>query len=163
MSSGQPVRVLFVCMGNICRSPMAEALFRHLVVEAGLEEAFVVDSAGTGGWHAGEAPHYATSAVLKRHGIDVGDQRARRLKKEDSTTFDYIVAMDRENIATITQNHPAARERTRLLLDYVTDSPDISGGEVPDPYYSGAFEHVYELVEKGCRALLAHIRAERGF
>lgn len=159
MSQQPPIRVLFVCMGNICRSPMAEAVFRHQVAAAGLADRFVIDSAGTGGWHSGERPHRGTLAVLAQHGVDPGPQRARQLASADFDTFDYIVAMDHENLADMAGFHGEARARARLLLDY---APALGAREVPDPYYSGGFEHVYQLVEAGCRGLLAHIREREG-
>jgi protein-tyrosine phosphatase len=138
---------------------MAEAVFRHQVVEAGLAERFVIDSAGTGGWHVGERPHRGTLAVLAEHGVDPGDQRARQLEPADFAAFDYIVAMDRENLGDMAAFHREAHARTRLLLDY---APGLGTRDVPDPYYSGGFEHVYGLVEAGCRALLGKIREREG-
>ncbi|HMQ31996.1 MAG TPA: low molecular weight protein-tyrosine-phosphatase [Chloroflexaceae bacterium] len=154
MAADTPISVLFVCMGNICRSPMAEAVFRHQVAEAGLAERFRIDSAGTGAWHVGERPHSGTLAILVKHAIDPGPQRARQLAPADFAAFDYIVAMDRENLADMAAFHREAASRARLLLDY---APGLHTREVPDPYYSGGFEQVYRLVEAGCRGLLAHI------
>ncbi len=159
MSDDRPIRVLFVCMGNICRSPMAEAVFRHQVGQAGLADRFVIDSAGTGGWHAGERPHRGTLAILAERGVDPGPQHARQLTTADFTGFDYLVAMDRENLRDIAAFRGGAGAEVRLLLDY---APGLSVREVPDPYYSGGFEYVYELVEAGCRGLLAHIREREG-
>ena len=158
MTVSRPFRVLFVCMGNICRSPMAEAIFRHQVAAAGLIERFVIDSAGTGGWHAGERPHQGTLAVLAQHGVEVGPQRARQLAAADFTTADFIVAMDRENLDDIAAYH--AESHAHLLLDY---APDLSTREVPDPFYNGGFEHVYQLIAAGCAGLLAAIRQREGF
>ena len=159
MSQPSPIRVLFVCMGNICRSPMAEAVFRHQVAEAGLADRFVIDSAGTGGWHAGERPHRGTLAILDQHRIALGDQRARQLTPADFDTFTYLLAMDSENLNDMAAFHREAHTRARLLLDY---APDLGTREVPDPYYSGGFEHVYRLVDAGCRGLLAQIRQREG-
>lgn len=155
-----PTRVLFVCMGNICRSPMAEAVFRHLVAEAGLAERFVIDSAGTGAWHVGEPPHPGTLAVLARNGVDPGPQRARQLAPPDFAGFDYVVAMDDENLAALRGLPREAGASVSLLLDH---APGAGAREVPDPYYSGGFDHVYGLVLAGCRGLLAQIRAREGF
>jgi protein-tyrosine phosphatase len=155
------IRVLFVCMGNICRSPMAEAVFQHLVNEAGLSSKIVVDSAGTGGWHAGEPAHRGTLGILKKYEIPY-DGRARQFVKNDLDQFDYVVAMDSENLSHI-QRFTSKRAEVRLFLDYAVKAGTVSIGEVPDPYYDGRFEYVYELVTQGSKALLAHIRAEHGF
>jgi protein-tyrosine phosphatase len=154
MTTHTTIGVLFVCMGNICRSPMAEAVFRHMAQEAGIGDRLHIDSAGTGGWHAGEPPHAGTLAVLRRHGIDAGGQRARQLMADDFSQFNYIVAMDGENLADMARFYPAAR--ARLLLSY---APDAAAREVPDPYYDGRFNEVYSLVTAGCRGLLDEIVA----
>jgi protein-tyrosine phosphatase len=146
-------------MGNICRSPMAEAVFRHQVAEAGLGDRFVVDSAGTGAWHVGEPPHRGTLAVLARHGVDAGPQRARQLTPEDFGRFDYILAMDEENLSEMRRFLRGPHAHVGLLLDY---APELAEREVPDPYYSGGFDHVFHLVEAGCRGLLAHLREREG-
>lgn len=159
MATENQIRVLFVCMGNICRSPMAEAVFRHQVAAAGLGDRFVIDSAGTGGWHVGERPHRGTLAVLATHGIDAAGQQARQLRRGDFDEFDYILAMDAENLDDMAGFFHSAHRRARLLLEFAPDAPTR---EVPDPYYSGGFEHVYGLVEAGCRGLLAHIREREG-
>jgi protein-tyrosine phosphatase len=159
MSITPPIRVLFVCMGNICRSPMAEAVFRHLAAEAGLDGCIAIDSAGTGGWHAGEPPHSGTQAVLREHQIAVGSQRARQLRASDAATFTYIVAMDEENLRDMARLFPQVRARASLLLGF---APAVGIREVPDPYYDGRFAYVYQLVDAGCRGLLAHIRQEHG-
>jgi len=146
-------------MGNICRSPMAEAVFRHMVREAGLADRISIDSAGTGAWHVGEQPHHGTLAVLHKNGVDAGKQRARQLAAADFDRFAYIVAMDAENLADMARFHPAAPARSRLLLDYAPDAP---AREVPDPYYSGGFDFVYGLVSAGCSGLLEAIRRDHG-
>jgi protein-tyrosine phosphatase len=159
MTAQKPIGVLFICMGNICRSPMAEAVFRHMAQEAGLADRLEIDSAGTGGWHAGESPHRGTLAVLRRHGIDAKGQRARQLTSDDFDQFDYIVAMDRENLEDMARFHPEARAHACLLLDY---APESAAREVPDPYYDGRFDEVYGLVSAGCLGLLAQIRRDCG-
>ncbi|MBX0330635.1 low molecular weight phosphotyrosine protein phosphatase [Oscillochloris sp. ZM17-4] len=159
MTTLKPISVLFVCMGNICRSPMAEAVFRHMVGEAGLTERISIDSAGTGAWHAGEPPHRGTLDVLRKNGVDAGDQRARQLAADDFRRFDYIAAMDDENLAAMRRFPPEARARVRLLLDY---APGLAAREVPDPFYSGGFDEVYALVTAGCRGLLEAIRRDQG-
>lgn len=154
------VRVLFVCMGNICRSPMAEGVFQHLVAEAGLSDQIVIDSAGVGSWHIGEPAHRGTRQVLAAHGIRY-QGRARRITGADFENFDYILAMDAENLDDV--RTLAARSSTSavicLFMDY---APEAGTREVPDPYYSGQFEHVYDLVRQAAAGLLAHIRAEHG-
>ncbi len=153
------IRVLFVCMGNICRSPMAEAVFRSLVVQHGLSDAFEIDSAGTGDWHVGHPPHRGTLAVLRNQGIDASAQRARQILASDLDDFDYVVAMDAANVADIALLREAAPGRVRRLLDF---APQRSERDVPDPYYDNTFDRAYELVAEGCAGLLQHIRAEHG-
>lgn len=159
MNREKPISVLFVCMGNICRSPMAEAVFRHLVKEAGLAAAFEIASVGTGGWHVGERPHPGTQAVLQRNGIFVGDKRAQRLTNTDMNYYDYIIAMDEENLEEIGRLRMTARGVVQRLLEF---APADGVLNVPDPYYNGGFDRVYDLVMAGCRGLLTHIRAQEG-
>jgi protein-tyrosine phosphatase len=152
------IRVEFVCLGNICRSPMAHAVFQQLVNQAGLSDRIIVDSAGTGRWHVGEPVHRGTREVLSRNGIEF-DHRARQISRSDVSEADYVVAMDADNFADL--QHLVRRElpdgKLFMLLDF---APEGSPREVPDPYYEDNFDHVYELVEAGCRGFLAHIRAE---
>ncbi len=153
------VRVLFVCLGNICRSPMAEAVFRHLVEEAGLGEQIVIDSAGTSDYHIGERAHSGTRAVLRANGIEY-DGRARQITPADFERFDYILAMDNENLADL--RHMAPPQTRAVIARFLDFADGTSIREVPDPYYNGQFEDVYRLVRRGAEALLAHIRAEKG-
>lgn len=148
------IRVLFVCLGNICRSPMAEAVFRHLVDEAGLADRISIDSAGLGGWHAGEPPHAGTQKVLAREGIAHDTIRARKIEPDDFAAFDYIVCMDEENLSGLARIAPKGKNIYRLL-DF---APELAERNVEDPYYTGRFDYVYGLVEAGCRGLLAEIR-----
>jgi protein-tyrosine phosphatase len=153
------VSVLFVCLGNICRSPMAEAVFQRLVDEAGLHGAIGVDSAGTGDWHIGERAHHATRRVLRKHGIEY-DGRSRQITADDFSHFDYILAMDDANLADLRAMLP---EDSRAVIGRFLDfAPDLPFREVPDPYYDGRFEAVYALVVQGAQALLDHIRQEKG-
>lgn len=154
------IKVLFICLGNICRSPMAEAVFRQMVREAGLQEQIQADSAGIGPWHAGEPPHAGTRKTLKEKSIDQTGLVARQVRPEDLTGFDYIVAMDRENLAGLSafQTLPGQRP-VHLLMSY---APGARLQEVPDPYYTGKFYETYDLVTAGCRGLLEQIRQEHG-
>lgn len=152
------VRVLFVCTGNICRSPTAEGLFRHLVEAEGLADVIEIDSAGTGGWHVGEPPDKRSQAAALRRGIDLSGQRARQVAADDFAVFDYVMALDRGHFQALSRLAPEAhKDRLHLFLHH---APALGLDDVPDPYYGGAhgFEHVLDLVEAGCRGLLDHIR-----
>jgi protein-tyrosine phosphatase len=153
-------RILFVCMGNICRSPTAEGVMRSLLREAGLEDQVEVDSAGTGAWHAGEPPDARAAEAARARGIALGGA-ARQVRPGDFDDFDLIVAMDRENVRDLLALAPdeAAAGKVRLLREF-----DPAGGDdldVPDPYYGGAqgFERVLDLVTAACRGLLDEVRA----
>ncbi|MFX3625531.1 MAG: low molecular weight protein-tyrosine-phosphatase [Ectobacillus sp.] len=152
------IHVLFVCLGNICRSPMAEAIFRELVKKEGLEDKIVVDSAGTGNWHIGQAPHEGTRKILTQNAISYEGIRARQVEKEDLTRFDYVIVMDNKNLQDI-QRFGTANGYVGRLSEFV---PDGKWTDVPDPYFTGNFQEVYELVTDGCKHLLAFIRNERG-
>jgi protein-tyrosine phosphatase len=133
---------------------MAEAVFRHLVAKAGLAEHFEIASVGTGGWHVGERAHPGTQAVLQRYGIDIGDKRAAQLTRADFETFDYLIAMDAENLTDMHRLEPDS-PKIRRLLEFAPASTTLN---VPDPYYSGGFDRVYSLVTSGCQGLLTYIR-----
>ena len=152
-TSAPPVRVLMVCLGNICRSPMAEVVFRHHVERAGFCSRVMVASAGTGNWHVGERPHAGTLRVLAEHGLSADGKRAQSLEAVDPSDFDYLVAMDRANARDL-------GERAVLMLDFLDPRP--LEPDVPDPYYTGAFDEVYALVDAASRGLLDHIVRERG-
>jgi protein-tyrosine phosphatase len=158
----RPVRVCFVCLGNICRSPTAEAVMRKVVEEAGLSAKIEVDSAGTGAWHAGEGPDRRSVAAAQKRGITVGG-KARRFADSDWDRFDYVLAMDESNFETLesrAKSHKALK-KLRLFRSFDRASPPGSG--VPDPYYSeDGFEEVLDLCEAGCRGLLKHIVAQHG-
>jgi protein-tyrosine phosphatase len=156
MVGAKSIRVLFVCLGNICRSPMAEAVFRQLVKEAGLFDQIDVESAGTRAWHVGERPHPGTIDILRQNQVEIGGKRARQLSRSDFGSFDYIVAMDAENVEDI---QALFGHRVPRLLEY---APQGSPLDVPDPYYTGSFDMVYRLVAAGCEGLLAEIRRKEG-
>lgn len=160
MPDSRATSVLFVCLGNICRSPLAEGVLLHLVEEAGLGDGVRVDSAGTGAWHVGERPDPRSLEVAERHGIELPG-RARRVTEDDFHHFDRIVAMDRSNLSDLESLRPeGARATLSLLRDH---DPDPGEGEVPDPYYGGddGFDRVYEMVRRSCAALLDDLRPNR--
>lgn len=148
-------RILFVCMGNIIRSPLAENLFRHLAEEAGLDGKYEVDSAGTGGWHAGEAPDARMRRTAAGHGLRYTGE-ARQVRVRDFDTFDLIVAMDADNRRELQARarKPEHARKIRLLRDF--DPSSRRNASVPDPYYGAedAFEETYAIVEAGVRGLL---------
>lgn len=148
-------RILFVCLGNICRSPVAEGVFRNKVEERNLSASFEIDSAGTGAWHVGEKPDARMRETALAHGVSLEDQRARKLAMDDLWTFDHIFVMDRSNLedARYLDATGEYHDRIRLFrdLDPLRDSPDV-----PDPYYGGrdGFENVYAIVDRTCDAIL---------
>lgn len=158
------IHILFVCLGNICRSPMAEAVMRNLVRQEGLEDAISVDSAGTGDWHIGHPPHEGTRKILDRHGISYEGMKARLVQESDYDRFDYIVCMDAKNLRdtnTVFGSSAARGVDTRpSVFTFMELLPGRGITDVPDPYYSGNFDEVYELVEAGCKALLARVKQE---
>lgn len=152
------VKVLFVCLGNICRSPTAEGVFRHMVSQEGLNDLISTDSAGTGSWHVGASPDQrAQQAALKR-GVDLSDLRARQVRASDFRTFDYVLAMDRQNYVNLQAIAlPEYEDRLSMFLSF---AENVSQEEVPDPYYGGpdGFDHVLDLIEAASKGLLADIR-----
>jgi protein-tyrosine phosphatase len=154
------VKVLFVCMGNICRSPTAEAVFRRLVATDG-ELAVTIDSAGTHDYHVGDPPDPRTQRAAKRRGLDMSDLRARHLEAEDFERFDYVLVMDERNLADARAIAPA-RHRAELKL-FLEFAPELERRDVPDPYYGGAagFEEVLDLSEAAARGLLETLRARQ--
>ncbi len=145
-------------MGNICRSPTAEGVFRAILAREKLEGRVFVDSAGTGGWHSGEAPDRRSQAAAARRGYDLSSQRARQVSLNDFHHFDIILAMDADNLRNLHAIAPASlRGKVRLLLDFADPAPDTR--EVPDPYFGDdGFDLVLDLVEAGCEGLLVHVR-----
>lgn len=151
------ISVLFVCMGNICRSPTAEGVFRRLHREVAPELHFQVDSAGTHAYHIGEPPDARSQAAARTRGVDISGHRGRQVRVEDFLAFDYVLAMDAANLRRLQALRPRdARAELQLLLEY---APQVAHKDVPDPYYggSGGFEEVLDLVEQGGRGLLEHI------
>lgn len=150
-----PQRILFVCLGNICRSPLAEGIFRAQAGSAGLAGALSIDSAGTGPWHVGKPPDPRSIQVAAQHGIDISTQRARQIAATDFGDFDTILAMDRNNLATLEALDSGTGADLRLLLD--TPAQDV-----PDPYYGGpgGFEDVYQLLWSGCENFLNTLRRD---
>ena len=160
---GTRIAVLFVCLGNICRSPLAEGVFRAVVREAGLEDAFEVDSAGTSNYHRGEAPDPRTVETAARRGVRLS-HAARQITGQDLHTFDYLLVMDEQNLAKVRRLAESVRPDAEIHLLRAFDAEEAGVREVPDPYFGGrdGFEHVHEMVERACRGLLEHIRGERG-
>jgi protein-tyrosine phosphatase len=152
------IKVLFVCLGNICRSPSAEGVFRHLIKEQGLLDLIEIDSAGTHAYHVGSPPDDRAQEAASRRGIDMSHQRGRRVDEGDFYVFDYVLAMDESNLYHLREMAPAeASHKIDLFLNY---APEQSENEVPDPYYGGhsGFEHVLDLIEEASQGLLEDIR-----
>ena len=157
----EPLRLLIVCLGNICRSPMAEGALRARIDEARLGHRIVMDSVGTGGWHAGEPPDRRSIATAARHGVDISGLRARKLHLRDYRDFDWLLCADRDNLADVRSRAPAdATARSALLLDWAGQGTDA---EVPDPYTGGSreFDQVWAMVEAAARAIVGRF-ADRG-
>jgi protein-tyrosine phosphatase len=157
MNEQKRVKVLFVCMGNICRSPTAHGVFRHLVQESGLVARIEIDSAGTHGYHMDEPPDQRAMETALARGVDIRDLRARRAEPEDFLRYDLILAMDQDNYHSLSRICPPGMERKiHLLLDF---APELKRREVPDPYYGGqrGFDQVFDMVEAAARGLLDHI------
>ncbi|MGH7476070.1 MAG: low molecular weight protein-tyrosine-phosphatase [Longimicrobiales bacterium] len=167
MPRTEPIRVLFVCLGNICRSPLAEGVFREQLREAGLSDRFEVDSAGTSGYHVGDRPDARTAEEARRRGLTLSG-RARRMVAADLDRFDYVIAMDADNlrrVEALAERRGAAAAELRLLREWDPRSePGDDGLGVPDPYYGGpgGFAEVHDIVERSCRGLLDHIRERHG-
>jgi len=163
----RPIRVLFVCLGNICRSPVAEAVFRDVVRRRGLGHAFEIDSSGTGSWHVGHPPDSRMRATAERHGINMDGMRARQFTAGDHSDFDHIFAMDKDNLQDILALDPGApqrdgsRYRVRLFREADPEPEDF---QVPDPYYGGdaGFERVFEMVLRTSEVLVDRFEEEFG-
>ena len=158
MSSSESISVLFVCMGNICRSPTAEGVFREHVRREGPGYSIEIDSAGTHAYHVGEPPDPRATRAARKRGIDIARQRARAVEVSDYYRFDYILAMDNGNLEILERMRPAdAKAKLNLLLDYCSD---LDTDAVPDPYYGGkaGFEQVLDLLDTACAAFINHLR-----
>lgn len=151
--------VLFVCLGNICRSPMAEGVFRRMVADAGLRDAITVDSAGTGDWHVGEQPDRRAIQAAAKRGIDITGIRARLVHEKDFGSFAHILVMDRNNLAALQRMAPSGGTIPELFLRY---APGADIDEVPDPYMTGGFDEVLSLIEAGSAGLLRALRKNAG-
>ncbi len=156
-SSCERTSILFVCIGNICRSPMAEGYFRKVVAEAGLTERFLIDSAATGSWHIGRPPDGRAQQALSSRGIDISTQRARQVTRDDFDRFDLLLAMDRSNYVRLRNLSPSTHEhKIELFLKF---APEMGVSEVPDPYFGGmeGFAYALQLIEVASRGLLTSL------
>lgn len=149
--------VLFVCLGNICRSPLAEGIFRHLVNEQGLSSNYTIDSCGTGSWHIGEPPHKDSRRVAKKNGVSLDGQQARTVASDDIVLFDLLVAMDTQNKIDL-ESKFGTSEKIILLREYDSKRDTL---DVPDPYFGGpeGFDLVYDMISRSCRALLSDLNS----
>lgn len=153
-------KLLFVCLGNICRSPMAEGVFRRLVEQAELGDRFEIDSAGLGHWHVGQAPDRRAQAAAVARGADISSQCARQVRREDFAHFDLLLAMDRSNFSELQRLAPKnARHKIRYFLDF---APHVGSKDVPDPFFGGAqgFDQALDLIEAAAKGLLASLLRE---
>jgi len=153
------ISVVMVCTGNICRAPTAEGVLRAKVTERGLGNQFEIDSAGLISYHVGESPDPRSMRMAASRGIDISDQRSRRIRSDDFVKFDYILAMDRGHKAELEGLAPSAMHKIHTLLSFLADS-DVD--DVPDPYYGGSegFTHTFDYIERGCEAFLDYLERE---
>jgi len=148
-------KILFVCMGNICRSPTAEGSFRSIVLKQELSDFFEIDSAGTHAYHIGNPPDSRSQQTARKYGIDLSNQKARQVHEIDFYYYDYIIAMDTDNIQILRSIRPAdSQSQIKLLLDYL---PDTSFQSVPDPYFEGKFDEVFEMIYAACASFLENL------
>ncbi len=163
-SSAPPLRVCFVCLGNICRSPTAEGVLRSQLQRHGLSQRVQVESAGTADYHVGALPDHRARAAAAARGVQ-RNSRARQFVREDGQRLDYVLAMDRANLDALAASAPSAEARAKLRLFRSFDPAAPPGAEVPDPYYGGAdgFEHVLDLCEAAAECFIAQLRSEHGW
>jgi protein-tyrosine phosphatase len=155
MSQEPPIRVLFVCTGNICRSPMAEALFSHMVAQQRLADRLAIASAGTEHWNVGRPPHRGTLAILQQYGIPlIEGKTAAQVTPHDMASYDYVLAMEQFHVVDLRLLTPAPHGVVRRLMEF---APPGSRLDVPDPYYSGGFQEVYDMLTAGLHGFLEHL------
>jgi protein-tyrosine phosphatase len=154
----QKTSVLFVCLGNICRSPVAKGVFREIVNAEGLQDRFLIDSCGTGNWHVGEQAHHESRKVALLHQINIEDHISRQLSREDFINFNYIIAMDRSNLRDIKNRAPSSTNYTiRLLRDFDLEDTEP---DVPDPYLGAdGFHNVHQIITRCCKELFKSLNA----
>ena len=153
------IKVLFICMGNICRSPLAHGLFEHRVEKTGLADRITIDSAGTHAYHVGNLPDPRSQQTAQSHGIDLSSQRARQVVVSDFEHFDYVLAMDKDNYSLLSAQCPDEHQyKLKLFLEFASQLDET---EVPDPYYGGdsGFEQVYQLIDVAADGLMADIES----
>jgi protein-tyrosine phosphatase len=153
-------RLLFVCLGNICRSPMAEGVFRRVAAEESVLDRFEIDSAGLGNWHVGQAPDTRAQHAARTRGIDISGQSARQVTRADYARFDLLLAMDSANFDELMQLAPRAeRHKIRQFLDF---APHVAARDVPDPFFGGSegFDHALNLIEAAARGLLTELLSD---
>ena len=161
MNNNGKTSIIFVCMGNICRSPTAEGIFRHLLEEKKLTNFFELDSAGTHAYHVGAPPDHRAQETAQTRGIDLSDLRGRKVTVSDFDKFDYVLAMDKDNYAILEEMCPSAKSgQLNLFLDF---AKDLAIDEVPDPYYggTGGFEKVFDMLEQASLGLIEHIQNKK--